>query len=352
MIVRKSRKKDGLANIIEGVPLEGVPAILVDDLVNSGDSLLRALEILRAADIRVARIFCVLSFSNPDFLKKFAQFGEGIELSYLLDPSDLGLVVGRKDEDMPAVLFPKRKTLFKSTFFHKTLVVPKSSPAVSGGKAFFAGEHGEVRSVDVATGEEFWKFAIPATPAEKNILSSVVETPDSIVFGAYDGALYALGKTDGEVRFRTSVADWIGSTPAYDPRDGAFFIGLEHFGKMAGSIMRINRDGEPEWNVPLPDFVHSSPIFLSDSDRVICGTNGGELFCLRTSDGFELWKKSFSAPIKAGFCFVPETDSVCFGAFDGNFYCVSAKDGSERWRIRTPHIVYSTPAYRDGSVFF
>lgn len=138
-------------------------------------------------------------------------------------------MVGRKNEDVPTVLFPKRKTLFESKFFHKTLVVPKSSPAVSDGKAFFAGEHGEVRSVDVTTGEEFWKFAMPATPAEKNILSSVVETPDSIVFGAYDGALYALGKTDGKIRFRTSVADWIGSTPAYDPRDGAFFIGLEHF---------------------------------------------------------------------------------------------------------------------------
>ncbi|MFZ3232134.1 MAG: hypothetical protein WA194_01095, partial [Patescibacteria group bacterium] len=84
-MVRKSRKKDGMANVIEGVPKPGVPTILIDDLANSGDSLFKALEILAEAGIRVVGVFCMAQFANPDFLRNYSARPDAPDFSYLLD---------------------------------------------------------------------------------------------------------------------------------------------------------------------------------------------------------------------------------------------------------------------------
>ncbi|MFZ3232012.1 MAG: PQQ-binding-like beta-propeller repeat protein [Patescibacteria group bacterium] len=125
---------------------------------------------------------------------------------------------------------------------------------------------------------------------------------------------------------------------------------MENYGEYAGAIAKVGADGNPVWHFPVRDFVHSSPIAVPGGG-VVCGTNGGELVRL-SSDGTELWCSDYGAPIKAGFCYVPETRSVCFGCHDGSFRCVGVDYGAELWKVETPYVVYSTPAYHRGGVFF
>ena len=76
VILRKSRKKDGLCNVVEGRPGNGeTPVILVDDIVNSGNSLAKALGTAKNENLPVREVFCVCHFRNPNFAETMERAG-------------------------------------------------------------------------------------------------------------------------------------------------------------------------------------------------------------------------------------------------------------------------------------
>ncbi len=60
LIVRKEAKGHGTANRLEGVHEEGECVCLVEDVVTSGGAAIEAVEVLRAAGLRVANAVCVV----------------------------------------------------------------------------------------------------------------------------------------------------------------------------------------------------------------------------------------------------------------------------------------------------
>jgi len=57
--VRKSRNKRGLLKLVEG-QMNDYPIILVDDLINSGSSLTKQIEVLKQLDRTVSEIFTLV----------------------------------------------------------------------------------------------------------------------------------------------------------------------------------------------------------------------------------------------------------------------------------------------------
>lgn len=97
VVIRKSRKKDGLANIMEGEADRALPTVVVDDIVNSGRSLVKAALTAKNEGLRMTECFCYCHFENPDFAKAVAGSPfDGLPVRSAFTLKDFGLV--RKSE--------------------------------------------------------------------------------------------------------------------------------------------------------------------------------------------------------------------------------------------------------------
>jgi orotate phosphoribosyltransferase len=87
-IVRKEAKGHGLGRMVEGPVEAGMSVVVVEDVVTTGGSSLRAIEHLEAAGLRIQRVLAIV-----DRLKGGREaFAErGYELTSLLTVRDLGI---------------------------------------------------------------------------------------------------------------------------------------------------------------------------------------------------------------------------------------------------------------------
>lgn len=71
--VRSKPKGHGLQNLIEGRILENANYIVVEDLVSTGGSSLKAIEALRAANANVEGLVSIFTYGFPKSVEAFAQ---------------------------------------------------------------------------------------------------------------------------------------------------------------------------------------------------------------------------------------------------------------------------------------
>lgn len=87
--VRREEKKHGAQKWIEGPPLEkGDRAVILEDVITSGKSALRAVERVRETGAEVSTVLCIVDRQSggEEALKK-----EGLELKTIFTVSDLGI---------------------------------------------------------------------------------------------------------------------------------------------------------------------------------------------------------------------------------------------------------------------
>ncbi|AGB05348.1 orotate phosphoribosyltransferase [Aciduliprofundum sp. MAR08-339] len=86
LIIRKEKKGYGTSKLIEGDYRKGLTVDIIEDVVTTGSSVLRAVKILRDEGLKVERVICVVNREEggDENLKK-----EGVELISLLRAKDL-----------------------------------------------------------------------------------------------------------------------------------------------------------------------------------------------------------------------------------------------------------------------
>lgn len=235
VVIRKSRKNDGLANVLEGEADPALPTVVVDDIVNSGRSLVKAALTAKNEGLRVVECFCYCNFENPDFAKIVADSPfDGLPVRSVFTLQDFGLA--RKSEKPSVRSFvASSEIVYGTPEPHLGLVVPKSSPLLDGDALYVAGESGEIVKISLGSKTVEWRYSMEKTSHGKNVLSNVADAGDEICFGAYDGAAHFVNKTTGKKRLAVSLAEWIGGTPEIDLPGNRAFVGLEHGGTAAGS---------------------------------------------------------------------------------------------------------------------
>jgi orotate phosphoribosyltransferase len=88
LIVRKEAKNHGTKSLIEGVIPKNPVCIVVDDVITSGASTLKAVKALREAGVDVMASFCVLDREEGG---KEALNDEGLPLYSIYKKSDFGV---------------------------------------------------------------------------------------------------------------------------------------------------------------------------------------------------------------------------------------------------------------------
>ena len=86
-VVRKQAKDHGLGKLIEGTVHAGDRALIVDDVLTSGGSLLKAVAAARSAGLVVTHALVIVDRKEQDGSKKVES--EGVTLLSLLTVDDL-----------------------------------------------------------------------------------------------------------------------------------------------------------------------------------------------------------------------------------------------------------------------
>ncbi len=342
--IRKSRKYYGLQNIVEG-KLNNDPIVLVDDLINSGQSFFKQIEILKSLSRDVYSLFSIVRFRDLSAYYFLIDKGIKIESLFTLGEFGLSLEGEKKNLFQPDVFLKKWKFLSPNpSYFHR---VPKSAPVIDDKKVYFGSDSGFMWALDQETGKEVWKFRIYGLGIQgKTIFSSPAIHNSILYFGAYDGNFYALDTETGKKKWVYMDADWIGSSPAIAADLNLVYVGLEFglWNKKGGIVALDTTTGKKKWEyVDMPQYTHSSPAYSSKYRLVVVGSNDGILYSFDAKNGKLLWKFQTGGEIKGSSVFDEKRGYVIFGSFDGRVYILRIKDGSLAGSFQTGFGIYSTP---------
>jgi outer membrane protein assembly factor BamB/orotate phosphoribosyltransferase len=348
--IRKSRKRQGLMKMIEGTPTDD-PIILVDDLMNTGGTIHKQIEIIASLGKTVTDVFVLLVYRAREAYR-FADT-DHITLSYLFTLEDFGIRLLAT----VAPLIPKES--FKKLWHFGApdpsfqVIVQKSAPVLDDRRIFFGSDAGIFRALDQETGEVLWEYAVGPHPSEKGILSSPALHDGVVYFGAYDGNVYALDAVSGDVRWMYAEADWVGSSPSLAPDLGLLFIGLE-FGLIfkRGGIAAISlHTGKRMWVDRTPALTHGSPLYIPEEGMVVVGSNDGVVYAYAAKTGELRWRYQTGSDVKASFAYDPKRRLIVFGSMDAKCYALAARDGSPVFARQTEGGIYSTPLVHEDTAY-
>ncbi len=351
--IRKSRKKRGLLNMVEG-EVDNTKVILVDDIINSGKSFIRQVEVLESFGKKVDTVFSVLRFRDISFYEYFEKKGIKVESLFTLDDfrSTLGIKNLVTKETVPVSMPYSVQWYFKSENPNYFYVVPKSAPAIDEKKVFFGSDSGNFWALNQKDGSVSWKYKVGFHAKGKSIFSSPVIHNSMVYFGAYDGNFYALDSITGKRKWVFMEADWIGSSPCVSRKHNLIFIGLEFglFTKKGGVAALDASTGKKMWEYTVPEFVHSSPAYSERFDMVICGSNNNSVYAFSAKKGKLLWELKTEGEVKESFCFDKKRKFVVFGSHDSFVYIVEIKTGKIVHKVKTECAIYSTPVIYEDMV--
>jgi len=355
-IIRKSRKKTGLLKNIEG-KVTNEPVIILDDLINSGGSVMRQVEIVREFQLKIIEVFTILRFRDVEYYKNLNE--AGVPIYSLFDLNDFRDKLGVSNLPPPQV-----KTQICDPFYNNALwyfkglapnffyVVPKSGPVASGGRVFFGTDDGTFFAINAGSGDVVWKYKIPFGTRGKFIFSTPSIYKNLVFFGAYDGNLYALNQKTGKREWVFMEADWIGSSPCVAIDLGLVFVGLE-FGlfKKRGGVVAINAStGEKVWEYRTPELTHGSPAYSSKYGVVACGSNDGKLSVFDAKTGKLVWDFQTEGDIKYAPTFSDKHGVVVVLGHGAIVYVLDIKTGRPITTYAMDFGGYSSPLIIENTI--
>lgn len=346
--VRKSRKRDGLLKMFEGT-LGDEPVILVDDIINSGQSLNRQVIALSEMRKKVKGIFTILAFRDRE---AYAFAGnKGIPVASMFTLKDFGMpLLAAENPEVPKISFD---ILWRYAAGHPSLnyVAEKSAPIIDAERIYFGTDSAVFTALSQETGKEAWTFKAGSHP--KGIFSSPALSGGSVFFGAYDGNVYSLDKKTGALQWQYRDADWVGSSPSIAPNLGLLFIGLEFglFKKHGGVVALDVKTGHRVWEDRTSDLTHGSPLYVQGESLVVIGSNDGILYAYDAKTGKRRWSFQTGGGIKSFPAYDPKRRLILVGSMDGSLYAVHAEDGSLKFSHTTHESIFSTPLVHGDVVY-
>lgn len=370
--IRKSRKKQAYAELlrmVEGNVTAGREVILVDDVINSGRSFIKQVEVLEGLGYTVRAVWVILRYRDLAFYEYFHEKGIAVKSLFCLDDFTDALGVANVqtiERAAPRISYTVHWK-FQSEDPAHFYIAPKSTPALDAKKLYVGSDVGIFWALNQADGSIAWSRKVGLHPPGKGIFSSPAISGKTVYFGAYDGNVYALDTEAGTPRWIFFDADWIGSSPAIAEDLGLLFIGLE-FGliRKRGGIAAIDlKTGEKKWEDRAPMFTHASPRYIKETQQVAIGSNDGTVYLYNAKNGELVWRfdtiKENSAEaldsgfgthdIKAAVAYDHERDYLVFGTFNGEIYIIARENAEVVAKHKSDFGYLSTPLIYNGHVY-
>ena len=294
LIVRESRKTNGLRRLVEGPSPNTIKpnarAIFVDDLFNLGNTFAKA---QKATDIdgyslNYVGVAVLVDFWHNSRFQRLV----GTPVEALFKRHDLGIT--RKDST--ASLSPRIAWHVPHLNDDVGLDV-KSWPRVMEESLFVGSDDNSFHCFDTKTGNRLWTH-VSESPQRKGNTCVPEFYGDNVLISSYDGTVRALNRATGEPAWQTKADLNLHSSPTL--HGDRIFIGTEydkHGGSNPqewngrGDIICLSAvTGEEVWRHKTEGMIPCTPAYDEDSGVVVCASNDFHLYVLDSVTGASIYK--------------------------------------------------------------
>ena len=206
----------------------------------------------------------------------------------------------------------------------------KSSPALTEDMVYLGDEDGIFHAVDRTTGQRKWVFE---TGAE--IISSPTIDGGNVLFGSYDNTLYCLDRKTGKPRWQVVTQGYVHCTPAVS--EGTTFI--------AGCDEHLRgveiATGQEILNMPIGTYLIASP--ATREGILYFGTYAATVVAIDWRKKKTVWtyKAGRDFPFQSSAAVTDEL--VIVGGQDKNVHAIDRRTGKRAWIFPTRARVDSSP---------
>lgn len=351
--VRKSRKKTGLLKMVEGKVTRD-KVILVDDLINRGQTFERQILVAEEAGVSVHAVFVALRFRPLEYYKRLLEKNIRVESVFTLDDFHESLGTSLKDLDEKKPLPVVFETFWRFQVPDPKLewVQPKSGVALDESRVYFGTDRGVLYALNQSDGSVAWTYQVGLKAKGPEIFSTPVVHGGQVYFGAYDGNVYCLDAETGKRQWVSFEADWVRGGLLLLPEKNQLIVpcmfGLWH---RAGGVVALDpRNGKKLWERTLSCQVTSMPVCSVKHDTLFVGSADGTVYCLNRDDGQIGWSFKTLGAVNEAVALSPDQSSLIAASMDGAVYCLSTIDGSLRWKFENGLANYAAPLIHDNRV--
>jgi len=223
--------------------------------------------------------------------------------------------------------------------------------AVEGGRAYLGTAGGEVIALDAQTGAQVWSFKTGGP-----VQGSALVAEGMVFIGSGDHYFYALDICSGELKWKYKLNRMAQVTPVY--LNGVIYFGAwdQYFHALRAG------DGSELWRTQIGNSIYYAPANsnpATDGKRIFFAAtfeHEGEpdILCLNSNTGNIIWSRrnpigkfhcSFNSPCVAG-------DRLYIASLSGDLFCLSTIDGREIWSASTgQETYYNSPVFSNGKVY-
>ncbi len=170
--------------------------------------------------------------------------------------------------------YPQVKEMWKS----QAGAALYSAPVVAKNRVFVGDDEGHVQAFSLRDGHKLWDFK-----SGHRIIGGPAVSKGIVVFGSADKHIYGLSARSGDLLWKVETRQPVLGSVTIDK-------GVAYLGASDSTFRAINiRSGKVLWEYHgVRGYVMTRP--LVTRDRVIFGAWDNTLYCLRKTDGAELWR--------------------------------------------------------------
>ncbi len=343
--IRKSRKKKMEMKQIEG-DVTDAPIVLVDDLMNSGSSFKKQIEILEKEGKHVTAVFSIVRFRTDD---EYAYFSEkGIQIISIFSLEELNI----------PFLEPAHAPLPLSVRWYKAPERPhffevreRPQPILTNGRIYVGLDNGFVKCFDAKTGKEMWRRKVAFFPNQAHMtFVDPLLSSGRLYYGTARGVLAVLDSESGHLSKMRSVADRIvtgivetsPSTIALAARSKPQSYEVSVFD--AVTLEKI-------WSAPLSVASPTSILYVEQKGVLLVGNEIGKVQAFDAKTGKERWSHSFDKGSIGKLTSGEGGKYVLFGTGHGSFFALDSVSGKEIWTLAVGEGLAAAPLVSEGRAY-
>lgn len=220
-----------------------------------------------------------------------------------------------------------------------------AAPTVANGWVY-VGTYGNIvygfklEGLDKAKPTPNWTFNKHADKGR--FIGSPLVSGDKVYVASTDGNLYALGATDGALKWTFKARNSLWARPATDGKL-IYQTGMDHY------LYAVDAsDGSKRWELDMGGPALGN-VVLSDKGIIYTGTLNSEFLAIDSATQKVAWRKAlagntWSAPLL-------HNDNLYFGTDQNKVYILKAADGTEVKTVDAGGAVVAAPVYTQDAVF-